>query len=862
MTTDAGEAQRRQDAPQDGTTSTTSTKDDASGGHELAESPPNRNVSPPFTVGHAEPAPEVTAVPEEFGSSSGGRRERGRRALHLAHGKDAHRSAEVVGRVITIVALVGMTVWVIWQIRPDLIFSRAMDVGGDNGGHVAAPYFLIHHLLPQGRIEGWDPQWFDGFPLYVFYFPLPAVLIALLSVLFPYAVAFKIVTVLGSVTLPIAAWAFGRLAGFRRPVPVLMAAAMLPYLFNTSYTIDGGNLTSTLAGEFSFSLALSTGMLFLGVFAYALRTGRLRWLAAVLFAVTVLCHVVPALAFAGVAVLLALSRTRWRVWRILLPVGVVGALLAAFWLLPFGADLQYSSSMGYLRIPGIADNLVPAGFIFMVVPAALGAFIALLRRDRFAIAIAIAGAGAGLAFAKLPSGLVYNGRWLPFWFLFVSLEAAFGVGELSLAVGSWLALRGWDRPVTIVAGTVGCLAGAAIAGGLTGAFPLVSPNATQTQVQGWDAWNYTGFQGKTGWPQFKAMYEMMDRAGARYGCGRLQYEYIKETNLPFGSTEAMMSLPLWTKGCMQATDGIYFESSTTTPFHFLNVSEVSQNGEAPDPVSGLTYPGFNLADGIRHLQLMGDRYFFAMSPAVEAAASGDPSLQLIGTTAGFSGSVNGVADPHPVWKLYLIKDSPLVQPLADYPVVEKLGAKAWLNLNLSWYESESHWPVELARSGPPSWPRSPSPRLMPATEGLPAPETSVSDVRPTDSSLSFDVTRLHTPVLVKIPYFPNWKAVGASGPYEVSPNLMVVVPTSHKVTLVYGTSKVDWAGKVGSLAGVVGLGMLVSARRPDLGRDLTTTEPASGHLTVPESTGGDLPMDEATDPTESIDDTEEPEAEA
>src|ERR1035438_4930701 len=79
-------------------------------------------------------------------------------------------------------------------------------------------------------------------PLYVFYFPLPALFVAAFSVVFPYAVAFKLVTVLGPVTLPVAAWAFGRLADFKRPIPALMAMATLPFLFNTSYTIEGGNL--------------------------------------------------------------------------------------------------------------------------------------------------------------------------------------------------------------------------------------------------------------------------------------------------------------------------------------------------------------------------------------------------------------------------------------------------------------------------------------------------------------------------------------------------------------------------------------------------------------------------------------------
>ena len=43
-----------------------------------------------------------------------------------------------------------------------------------------------------------------------------------------------------------------------------------------------------------------------------------------------------------------------------------------------------------------------------------------------------------------------------------------------------------------------------------------------------------------------------------------------------------------------------------------------------------------------------------------------------------------------------------------------------------------------------------------------------------------------TPVEVRVSYFPNWKASGADGPWRVAPNLMVVVPTSHDVTLTYG----------------------------------------------------------------------------
>ena len=741
---------------------------------------------------------------------------------------------EVITKALGFVAVVGATVFVIWQLRPGLIFSPNMDVGGDNAGHIVTPYFLIHDLLPQGRITGWDPQWFEGFPLYVFYFPLPALFVAALSVVFPYAVAFKLVTVLGPIALPVSAWAFGCLADFRRPIPALMAVATLPFLFNTSYTIEGGNITSTLAGEFSFSLALTTGLLFLGVFAYALRTGRLRWLAAALYGVTLLCHVVPAFGYAAIAVLLALSHWNKNTWRVLIPVGVVGGLLGAFWLVPFGADLAYSSSMGYTRVTGVWSNIFPHGYIWMIVPAGVGVLVAIILRDRTPIALSVAVVASVAAFQWLPAGFIYNGRWLPFYFLFTALLAAYGIGELFRLGGAWLEYDAWEAPVAIVLVSIASLIGAFVAGGI--AFPGFQPSVSQLEVPGWVSWNYTGFQGKSGWPIYEGIVHMLDKVGRTYGCGRLQYEYITETNDPFGSTEATMALPYWTNGCMDTIDGVLFESSTTTPFHFLDQAEYSLPGESSNPVSYLSYPTFDLADGIRHLQFADVRYFLAVSPQVEAAAESVPGLVKIASAPGFPGPINQVTVAHPVWDLYLIKGSQLVTPLDYLPEVESgASAKKWLDTNLVWWEDESYWPVELAQNGPPNWPRAQVGDLIPPGLGIPVKPTTVTDARTTNSTVSFDVGRLDAPVLVKVPYFPNWHATGALGPYEVSPNLMAVVPTAHHVTLTYGTTRADQIGKLASLVGAVGLGMLMTLRPPVMGEQGHTSETA-----LPPT--GDTPM--------------------
>src|ERR1019366_204839 len=126
--------------------------------------------------------------------------------------------------------------------------------------------------------------------------------------------------------------------------------------------------------------------------------------------------------------------------------------------------------------------------------------------------------------------------------------------------------------------------------------------------------------------------------------------------------------------------------------------------------------------------------------------------------------------------------------------------------------------------------------------------------------ISFDVSRLGTPVAVKIPYFPNWQASGATGPYEAMPNIMVVVPTSHRVTLAYGTTTVDWIGKGASLAGLVGLGGLAMMAPVAVGPDPAA---APGPMPPPDPTWPAEPApgsDQGTDSydllLESDDDTE------
>ena len=67
---------------------------------------------------------------------------------------------------------------------------------------------------------------------------------------------------------------------------------------------------------------------------------------------------------------------------------------------------------------------------------------------------------------------------------------------------------------------------------------------------------------------------MMAKVGCDQGCGRAMWEYDPSLNR-FGTTMSLMLLPYWTNGCIDSMEGLLFESSSTTPFHFINQNELS-----------------------------------------------------------------------------------------------------------------------------------------------------------------------------------------------------------------------------------------------------------------------------------------------
>jgi hypothetical protein len=215
------------------------------------------------------------------------------------------------------------------------------------------------------------------------------------------------------------------------------------------------------------------------------------------------------------------------------------------------------------------------------------------------------------------------------------------------------------------------------------------------------------------------------------------------------------------------------------------------------------------------------------TPQTKAMAAEQSGLKLVASVPDLDG-----APPHG-WNIYKVvypgNESPLVTGLNVEPVVAKVHAgnyqqcwgqpwtdtstqtpklEAWECAAAPWFMNAAELDKVWTATGPKSWKHIDIKNLATTNQKAIVP-TQVSDIHEDPSTISFHVSEIGKAVLVRTSYFPNWKVHGATGPYRVAPNMMVVVPTSHDVKLTYGLTAVDWLGRLGTLFGIVGLVVLI-----------------------------------------------------
>ncbi len=712
---------------------------------------------------------------------------------------------------ITVVALA--TLFVLWQVRPNLIFANTTPTGADLGGHVWGPAQLRDHLLP--GLSGWTPEWFGGLAAYVFYMPIPALAVAAIATVLHYGVALKVVVAACALLLPLAVWAFARWSNLPRLVAACLPAAVLGFLFDDSWWRFGGNLRSDLTGEFSYGLGLLCTLAALGALDVVLRTGRRRGWAAVLAALAILCHPVTGIAFLVGAVFLIVARavvTAPSAFRRAAPVIGLALLLSAFWFLPFVWYRSELNNLNHARDTawGTLFFPLPVWAEVLVMGLAMWGTIAGFRRRHPAV-IALAGVAVVMLLGALvlPVGVLENGRLVPFWHLARWLLAGAGAAEVIALLAERnrrLAVVGPLVGLAVVVLCIGVNTGSlpmskvrnvAVAGGVVSKTSWLFLPRVETNVDPlWIHEGFAGYERDPEWPEYHALMGTLSTIGKTIGCGRALPE--SDPDGRYGSPYEFSLMPYWTGGCISSMDGVPEDMSRTYPFVDLVQAEVSSSLASSSPAGSL-----DVAGAVPLLRELGVQYYLAYSPQAIQQANGAAGLVPVGASGP--------------WRIYAVQGTTLVQGLDQPPTVTSAPtANDWLKAAAPWFAGQSG--VRPASGGPPDWPRSGNgPTQKPAV---------ITQLKVGRDRVSFHVDQTGQPVEVRFSYFPWWKASGARGPWRLAPNFMVVVPTSEDVTLVAQPRLVDHTGRALSIAGIIGLiAMVVMDYRRRRDSD-PTSEPA------------------------------------
>ena len=323
---------------------------------------------------------------------------------------------------------------------------------------------------------------------------------------------------------------------------------------------------------------------------------------------------------------------------------------------------------------------------------------------------------------------------------------------------------------------------------IVGVTVLVVGLAGVSFISGWARWNFSGYEGKTDYLEYSGLMETLDTLPP----GRVQWEANRDLD-KYGTPMALMLTGYWSE-THPSMEGLFFESSLTTPFHFLNAGELSRNPS--NPIPGLNYHTFDFDRGIAHMDTYGVRYYVAFTADATAAADNHVLMTEVAESPPFT--------------IYTFPEPELVEVAQFQPAVVEV--ESFHDTALDWYDNVDTLAFWVTEDGPEDWPRIDSLDQLPAAATSIGDPVEVSDIVIDNGTISFSTDAVGVPHLVKVSYFPNWEAEGADGPFRASPSLMVVVPTDEQVTMTFARQWPEILGNVLTLLAVVGFSVVAVQR--------------------------------------------------
>lgn len=615
--------------------------------------------------------------------------------------------------------------YIFYILRPSLLLMDTTIAGGDTGSHNYIVCYL-KEIFPS--IHSWSHDWYGGFPFLYFYPPFLYILAVILSYAIPINIAFKLITILGTLLLPISSFLCLRLLKLKDPVPHIGAVFSLSFIFLEAYNIYGGNLPSTLAGEFSYSFSFSLFWIFIASMKRGLEENKYLFINIAVLSLIALSHPIPVISSILLLPVFLYAQDFRRRFIYIVKVYAIAFVITSFWSLPFLWYLDYTSIMKWWRLIKPSD-IFPISIIPLQILAVAGIVYSLLNKEKSITILLFIAVANLIPYFLLNDSKIWNTRFLPFFTMGFILIAAYFTGSVLSKIPSKSQLY---LILPILALTL-----------------IVWIDRKLTYIPHWIKWNYEGFEKKTSWKEIKPLFDYLKTLPH----GRVMWEYRAEYDR-FGTTRILELIPLFSK--QPTVEGLLIESAISSPFHFINQAETTKT--PTHAVRGIKYPEFNFNKWVEHLKLFGIRYFVAYTKeAKDEAEKLIPKLKDIGP-----------------FSVYEIQHSRIIIPLTDFDV--RIKTKNWLSESVDWYKTgDLSKPIIFTKNS--------ETRLFRKTEFN--QDIKIAVTRFEKNTIHFNTNATGIPHMIKTSYFPRWRVKGADGPFLVSPAFMVVIPNSNNVELIF-----------------------------------------------------------------------------
>ena len=695
---------------------------------------------------------------------------------------DPHRAAPMARGVLPLLAegliLFGFAALIASALGLRLLNSGNWPTGGDAASHLLYAWLYGDELF-SGRIIPWVPEVFAGMPFLSYYFPLPFMVIAALSKVIGLAPAFKWGSFLAAMLLPGAVCVAGRRwLALPWPAALLGALGALAFVLHEQHSIWGGNLLSTLSGEFAYSYGLIFAVLAAIAWVRALHIGRGWVVAALLEAASGFSHGFPLLVVGfSTALLWVDAPDRRRAIRFLIAGHLLAFCLLAGWLWPM------------LEMHGIAipnDASFPLGSWRELLPATLWPVFALGLLALVSCAFPLVRSGISslqaraLRFFFSSAGVAALGflagdqlgladiRFFPMVWVFTAIASGWmaGLALSALSSAAFPRAMGWARALLCAAAALGLL-------GWIATHVSAAPD--------WGLWNHAGLDSKPQWHNLTRVFPAMK--GTLWS-PRLVFEH-DPANSDIGSTRTLEALPMFL-GHRPVLEGLYMESALIGPAVYQLQSEVSARPSSP--LVRFPSGSLDVAFAAQHMNFLHADTVLLRSAIARRAVEA-------------SGLFEKTAESPP-FAVYRLRhfDSQLAavvnQPIRVRP------ERDWMDDAFAWFRTRSRFNAYLPVYGAPqSLADAPT-----QTTGKAPKSTAQVTARVLDRyALEFETTATGRPHLIKMAWHPRWHLRSRGKLFKAGPGFMLVVPAEPTIRLEYGHTAVGVLGMLASGAAALGL---------------------------------------------------------